>query len=106
LLDIIAMTDQQVDKGQTVLSPYLTPKRSGQQRIYTGEERKEHKKEHDRKHSHDHRAKCDLSTKSGELWRQNTFFIPPIKNFGTLLGKELVQLFACELKNMSFLKNP
>jgi len=62
------MTNQQVDKGKTELTPDLTPKKSGQLRIYTNEERKEGKKEQFRKHYHAHRAKCDLSTKKSKLF--------------------------------------
>jgi len=66
--DIITMTDQKADKKQTLLTPDLTPKRSGQpRRIYTDEERKERQKEYYKKHYHANRAKCDLSTKKSKL---------------------------------------
>jgi len=64
---MITINDQQADKGQTVLTLDLTPKRSRWLRIYTNEERKERKKEHYRKHYHAQRAKCDLSTKKSKL---------------------------------------
>jgi len=61
------MTNQQANKKQKVITTDLTPKKAGQPRIYTDEERKERQKEYYKKHYLANRAKCDLSTKKSKL---------------------------------------
>jgi len=67
LFVIIIMTNQQANEKQKAITPDLTPKKAGQPRISTDEERKERQKEYYKKHYHAHRAKCDLSTKKFKL---------------------------------------
>jgi len=53
----------------TQLTPYLTPRKPGQPRIYT-KERKQCRRDNYNRYYHAHKAKCNLSTKKDPLTRQ------------------------------------